>query len=374
MPHPEEFFEEDEILDGEESIQEQETPDEEEPLVDEDEDFEDEGDEEEYLDEDEEEEEEDEEVSEQYEVAMDAVAYSHDAEGGKIKPFAVSPEDKSQANKATIASKVPFRGVAKIPDKSDFTMQEHISAMFDGEELSEEFKNKAVAVFEAAINERYDAIVARLEEAYEQSIEENTEKILDELSTRVNDYISYIAEEWAKENRLVLESEIKVEIAENFLNGMKNLFTENYVEVPEERLDIVGELESENEELRGEVNEHANENIALRKEILALRCNDIFESYCDGLADTQVEKFRSLAEGIEFDSEQMFEEKLNVLKESYFGNARRVKAPAPVTMDLVEEVVLDSGDEEQEIAEEVTVNPIMQNYMSALSRKGLKNR
>jgi hypothetical protein len=112
----------------------------------------------------------------------------------------------------------------------------------------------------------------------------------------------------------------------------------------------------------------------LRKEILALRCDDIFESYCDGLADTQVEKLRTLAEGIEFDSEELFEEKLAVLKESYFGNARRVKAPASVTENLIEEVVFDSGDEEQEIAEETTASPIMQHYTSALSRKGLKNR
>ena len=246
--------------------------------------------------------------------------------------------------------------------------------MFDGEDLSEDFKNKAIAIFEAAINERYDAIVDSLEEAYEQTIAENTEKILDELSGRVNDYISYIAEEWVKENRLVLESEIKVEIAENFLNGMKGLFEQNFIQVPEEKIDLMDELSDENEELRDEVNEQVAENMELRKEILALRCDDIFESYCDGLADTQVEKLRTLAEGIEFDSEELFEEKLAVLKESYFGNARRVKAPAPVTENLIEEIILDSGDDEQEIAEETTINPIMQHYTSALARKGLKNR
>jgi AcrR family transcriptional regulator len=149
--------------------------------------------------------------------------------------------------------------------------------MFDGEELSEDFKNKAIAVFEAAINERYDAIVDSLEEAYEQTIAENTEKILDELSGRVNDYISYIAEEWVKENRLVLESEIKVEIAENFLNGMKGLFEQNFIQVPEEKIDLMDELSDENEELRDEVNEQVAENMELRKEILALRCDDIFE-------------------------------------------------------------------------------------------------
>jgi len=351
MPQPEEFYEEEEILeDIDNDVDEDDTIDDEEPTDDElVEDGEEEFDEDDFIDEDEEDEDE-EDVSEEYEVVATSDTNT-DFGGGKTKRFP-EPEDKSAQNKATIASKVPFKGKAKIPDRSDFTMQEHIGAMFEGEDLSEDFKNKAIAVFEAAINERYDAIVTRLEEAYEQTIAENTEKILDELSSRVNDYISYIAEEWVEENRLVLESGIKVEIAENFLNGMKGIFEENFIQVPEE-----------------------NENMELRKEILALRCDDIFESYCDGLADTQVEKLRTLAEGIEFDSEDMFEDKLAVLKESYFGNARRVKAPAPVTENLIEEVVLDSGDEEQELAEETApINPIMQHYTSALSRKGLKNR
>jgi len=377
MPQPEEFYEEEEILeDIDNEVDEEDTIDEDEPveeeLLDEDEeDFDDEDeidDDEDFEDDDSEEE----DVSEEYEVVATSDTNT-DFGGGKIKKFP-EPEDKSGKNKATIASKEGFKGKAKIPDKTDFTMKEHLVAMFDGEELSEDFKNKAIAIFEAAINERYDAIVDSLEEAYEQTIAENTEKILDELSGRVNDYISYIAEEWVKENRLVLESELKVEIAENFLNGMKGLFEQNFIQVPEEKIDLMDELSDENEELRDEVNEQVAENMELRKEILALRCDDIFESYCDGLADTQVEKLRTLAEGIEFDSEELFEEKLAVLKESYFGNARRVKAPAPVTENLIEEVILDSGDDEQEIAEETTVNPIMQHYTSALARKGLKNR
>lgn len=377
MPQPEEFYEEEEILeDIDNEVDEDDTIDEEEPVEEEllDEDEEDFEDDEEFDDDEdfEDDESEEEDVTEEYEVVATSDTNT-DFGGGKIKKFP-EPEDKSAQNKATIASKEGFKGKAKIPDKTDFTMKEHLVAMFDGEDLSEDFRNKAIAIFEAAINERYDAIVDRLEEAYEQTIAENTEKILDELSGRVNDYISYIAEEWVKENRLVLESEIKVEIAENFLNGMKGLFEQNFIQVPEEKIDLMDELSDENEELRDEVNEQVAENMELRKEILALRCDDIFESYCDGLADTQVEKLRTLAEGIEFDSEELFEEKLAVLKESYFGNARRVKAPAPVTENLIEEVILDSGDDEQEIAEETTINPIMQHYTSALSRKGLKNR
>jgi hypothetical protein len=377
MPQPEEFYEEEEILeDIDNEVDEDDTIDEEEPVEEEllDEDEEDFEDDEEFDDDEdfEDDESEEEDVTEEYEVVATSDTNT-DFGGGKIKKFP-APEDKSAQNKATIASKEGFKGKAKIPDKTDFTMKEHLVAMFDGEDLSEDFRNKAIAIFEAAINERYDAIVDSLEEAYEQTIAENTEKILDELSGRVNDYISYIAEEWVKENRLVLESEIKVEIAENFLNGMKGLFEQNFIQVPEEKIDLMDELSDENEELRDEVNEQVAENMELRKEILALRCDDIFESYCDGLADTQVEKLRTLAEGIEFDSEELFEEKLAVLKESYFGNARRVKAPAPVTENLIEEIILDSGDDEQEIAEETTINPIMQHYTSALARKGLKNR
>lgn len=380
MPQPEEFFEEEEILEddaaiNEEEIDEDEVIEEDEDELDleeeSDEDFADE-DEEELIDEDEESDDED-DVSEEYEVVANSDTDT-DTAGNHPKMWA-KPDDKSGTNKATIAGKLPFKGKAKIPDKSDFTMKEHMSAMFEGEELSEDFKTKASAVFEAAISERYDAIVERLEEAYEQTIEENTAKILDELSSRVNDYISYIAEEWLKENRLVVESGIKTEIAENFLNGMRDIFEQNYIQVPEEKVDLVSEMEEENEELRNEVNEQVNENIELKKQIVALRCDDIFESYCDGLADTQVEKLRTLAEGIEFDSEDLFEEKLSVLKESYFGNARRIRKPASASMDLVEEIVLDSGETEENLQEqETSVNPIMQNYASALSRKGLKNR
>ena len=378
MPQPEEFFEEEEVLEDEETINEEEVDDDE--FIDEEEELDLEDDAEEELSEEEDELidedddiEDDEDVSEEYEVAADALTYNQDAEGGKVKPFPAA-DDKSGTNKASISSKVPFRGKAKIPDKTDFTMSEHVAAMFDGEELSEEFKTKAVAVFEAAVNERYEAIVSRLEEAYEQTIEENTEKILDELSSRVNDYISYIAEEWLKENRLVVEKGIKTEIAENFLLGLKQIFEENYVQMPEEKIDLVSEMEDENEELKDEINERVAENMELRREVLALRCDDIFESYCDGLADTQVEKLRTLAEGMEFDSEEMFEEKLAVLKESYFGNARKVRKPAPMTESLIEEVVLDSGDEERELVEETTVNPVMQHYTTALSKKGLKSR
>ena len=378
MPQPEEFFEEEEVLEDEETINEEEVDDDE--FIDEEEELDFEDDAEEELSEEEEELidedddlEDDEDVSEEYEVAADALTYNQDAEGGKVKPFPAA-DDKSGTNKASISSKAPFRGKAKIPDKTDFTMSEHVAAMFDGEELSEEFKTKAVAVFEAAVNERYEAIVSRLEEAYEQTIEENTEKILDELSSRVNDYISYIAEEWLKENRLVVEKGIKTEIAENFLLGLKQIFEENYVQMPEEKIDLVSEMEDENEQLTDEINERVAENMELRREVLALRCDDIFESYCDGLADTQVEKLRTLAEGMEFDSEEMFEEKLAVLKESYFGNARKVRKPAPMTESLIEEVVLDSGDEERELVEETTVNPVMQHYTTALSKKGLKSR
>ena len=378
MPQPEEFFEEEEVLEDEETINEEEVDDDE--FIDEEEELDLEDDAEEELSEEEDELidedddiEDDEDVSEEYEVAADALTYNQDAEGGKVKPFPAA-DDKSGTNKASISSKVPFRGKAKIPDKTDFTMSEHVAAMFDGEELSEEFKTKAVAVFEAAVNERYEAIVSRLEEAYEQTIEENTEKILDELSSRVNDYISYIAEEWLKENRLVVEKGIKTEIAENFLLGLKQIFEENYVQMPEEKIDLVSEMEDENEQLTDEINERVAENMELRREVLALRCDDIFESYCDGLADTQVEKLRTLAEGMEFDSEEMFEEKLAVLKESYFGNARKVRKPAPMTESLIEEVVLDSGDEERELVEETTVNPVMQHYTTALSKKGLKSR
>ena len=381
MPQPEEFFEEnDTMLNQHDSIQE-DLDDEEldDDATDFEDDFEDDS-EDDFEDDSEDDSEEelmedddDEEMSEEYEVIATSDTNT-DFGGGKIKKFP-NPDDKSAANKATIASKRAFVGKAKIPDKSDFTMKEHMTAMFADEDLTEDFKIKAAAVFEAAISERYDIIVDRLEEAYATTIQENTEKILDELASRVNDYVTYIAEEWMNDNRLVVENGIKNEIAENFLVGIRDIFEQNYIQVPEEKVDLMGELSDENDGLRNEVNEHVNKNMELRKEILALRCNDIFESQCSGLADTQSEKLRVLAEGIEFDSEELFEEKLSILKESYFGNSRRVKNAVPASAGLLEETIFDTGDNEDNLNEEVQqINPIMQNYASALSRKGLTNR
>jgi AcrR family transcriptional regulator len=399
MPKPEEFFEEEEILeDTEVDPTDEEGVDDEEELEDEDyseEEFDedesdesDEGDEseeelsedddsdedEDYIDEDEDDSDLEDDVSEEYEVVSTSDTDT-DFGGGKIKKWQTT-DGLDGKNRSTIVPKLPFKGKAKIPDKSDFTMSEHVSAMFEGADLTDEFKTKATAVFEAAVNERYDSMVARLEEAYETAVEENTAKILDELSSRVNDYISYIAEEWLKENRLVAEAGIKTEIAENFLRGIRDVFAENYVQVPEEKIDLVSEMSEENEVLRNEINERAAEAIELRKEILALRCNDIFESHCEGLASTQVERLRTLAEGIEFDSEELFEQKLTALKESYFGGSRRVRKPVSASTDLVEEIVLDTGDEEENLQEQETTqtNPIMEKYASVLSKKGFKNR
>jgi hypothetical protein len=396
MPKPEEFFEEEEILeDTEVDPTDEEEVDEEEELEDEDyseeefdEDESDEDDEseeelsedddtdedEDYIDEDEDDSDLEDDVSEEYEVVATSDTDT-DFGGGKIKKWQTT-DGLDGKNRSTIVPKLPFKGKAKIPDKSDFTMSEHVSAMFEGADLTDEFKTKAAAVFEAAVNERYDSMVSRLEEAYETAVEENTAKILDELSSRVNDYISYIAEEWLKENRLVAEAGIKTEIAENFLRGIRDVFAENYVQVPEEKIDLVSEMSEENEVLRNEINERAAEAIELRKEILALRCNDIFESHCEGLASTQVERLRTLAEGIEFDSEELFEQKLTALKESYFGGSRRVRKPVSASTDLVEEIVLDTGDEEENLQEEeiTYTNPVMEQYASVLSKKGFKNR
>lgn len=387
MPQPEEFFEEEILEDTEiDPTEEEETDEDEEYLEDEEAEDDDlpedeeelsedeDSDDEDYIDEDGEDSDLEDDVSEEYEVVSTSDTDT-DFGGGKIKKWQTT-DGLEGKNRSTIVPKLPFKGKAKIPDKSDFTMAEHVAAMFEGSDLTDEFKTKASAVFEAAVNERYDSMVARLEEAYEEAVAENTEKILDELSSRVNDYISYIAEEWVKENRLVVEAGIKTEIAENFLRGIRDVFEQNYVQVPEEKIDLVAELSDENDTLRDEINEKVNETIELRKEIVALRCNDIFESYCDGLADTQVEKLRTLAEGIEFDNEEMFEQKLSVLKESYFSNARRVRKPVSARTDIVEEIVLDSGETEENLqeTEQTNFNPIMEQYASALSRKGLKNR
>ena len=197
-------------------------------------------------------------------------------------------------------------------------MKEHADALFGGEDLSEEFKNKAITVFEAAVHERVTAIESDLLEQYEQKLSEEVEEVTESLTTKLDDYLNYVVEEWMQENELAVDSGIRTEVAESFMDGLKSLFEEHYIEMPEGKDDLLEASVSKVSELEDELNEQIEKNIVLSKELLENTCVNLFNEVTEGLVDTEVEKLRSLAEGLEFESAEQYKEKLSILKESYF--------------------------------------------------------
>lgn len=238
-------------------------------------------------------------------------------------------------------------------------MNEHLEALFDGETLSEEFMNKAKTIFEAAVNEKVSAFKEQVLAEAATVIQEEVENSVNELAERLDDYLGYVVEEWMEENKLAVENGIRTEIAENFMTGLKELFENHYIEVPEEKYDVVDGLFAENEELESSLNEQIQKNIELEKELLAYEAGQIFSQVANGLSDVEVEKFASLAEGVEFESLEQYGEKLNVLKESYFKSA-------PVVNNLVEETT------NKQIAPETGSS--MSTYLSTLDRLAKQNK
>ena len=239
-------------------------------------------------------------------------------------------------------------------------MQEHMDALFGGEELSEDFKDRASTIFEAAVADRVNEIETELREDHDKVITEHVETLRAELTERLDDYLGYVVEEWMKENELAVEKGIRGDIAENFIHGLKGLFESCYVDVPNEKYDLIDGMATKIEELEEQVNEGLNNNISLRKEILEHRCTEVFVEVAEGLVDTQVEKLRSLSEGLEFETEEQYRDKLNVLKESYFGD----KDASESSTDYVETGIVNEGTEASQ-----TDNSVMSHYANAISRQ-----
>jgi hypothetical protein len=238
-------------------------------------------------------------------------------------------------------------------------MHEHLDALFNGETLSEEFMNKAKTIFEAAVNERVNSLREQVLSEAATVIQEEVEEAVNTLAERLDDYLGYVVEEWMEENKLAVENGIRTEIAENFMSGLKELFESHYIEVPEEKYDVIDGLFSENEELESSLNEQLQKNMELEKELLAYQASQVFSNVANGLSDVEVEKFASLAEGVEFESLEQYAEKLNVLKESYFNSA-------PTVNNLVEETT------DKKITPEVGSS--MNAYLSTLDRLAKSNK
>ena len=208
-----------------------------------------------------------------------------------------------------------------------YDMDEDVNALLGGEELSEEFREKAKVVFEAALNSKVKEIQDVLESQYAAQLEESREELKTSLQERVDAYLEYVCEEWMTENELAVEHGIKSEMTESFLSGMKNLFEEHYVTIPEDKYDVLESMVEKLDDMETKLNEQIDKNIGLNKRLAESSAQDVLTQVSSGLAETQKEKLASLAESVEFESEEEYREKLETLKESYFSRT----APAAKT-------------------------------------------
>ena len=203
----------------------------------------------------------------------------------------------------------------------EFDVADDVAALMEGENLSEEFQAKATLIFEAAVSARVDYIVEQVENELLEEMQVAMESIKEELATKIDDYLNYMVEEWMTENEIAIEQGLKSEITEDFIAGLKNLFVEHYIDIPADKVDIVEELSLKVEELEGSLNEQIMKGIELKKELNEQLKQEAIHTACDGLSQTQVEKMKALAEGVEFNSDDEFASKLETLKESYFTSA-----------------------------------------------------
>ena len=203
-------------------------------------------------------------------------------------------------------------------------VSEDVTALTEGEDLSEEFKGKAATIFEAAVKSKLRSEVERIESAKTQEVAEEINRVRDELTEKVDAYMNYVVEEWMKENELAIERGLKGEIAEDFITGLKGLFEEHYIDVPDEKYDILEAQSEKIDELESKINEQIEKSASLKKENDQLVRESVFAKVSSDLADTEVEKFKSLAEDVDFNGEESFTEKLNTLKESYFPKATAI--------------------------------------------------
>jgi len=248
--------------------------------------------------------------------------------------------------------------------EAEFSVDEDVAALFSGEELSEEFQDKARTIFETAIKSKVEEVKEQIQVQYQAQLVEEVAAVKTELTERVDSYLEYVAQEWLDENQLAIENGLKTEMTESFINGMKGLFEDHYVSIPEEKYDVIESMVDKLDEMESKLNEQIDKNVALNRRLAESTADVIFAEVAEGLAVTQKEKLASLAENVEFDSEETYREKLVTLKNSYFSeNATSAQRDAA-------ETVVESTQEQTTAAPEA--GSIMEAYLQTLSRVSKK--
>ena len=249
---------------------------------------------------------------------------------------------------------------AKRSGKTE-SVQVHMDAMFNGEELSEDFKTKASTIFETALNERVEAIESEIKAEYENRLIEQTETLKTELTQQLDSYLTYVVEEWMEENKLAVEKGLRTEIAEEFIEGLRGLFLQHNIEVPQGKTDLLDEMAEKVEALTASLNEEINKGLELKNTIAELERKELVGSMTEGLVDTDKERFLKLAEGVGFENNNEFRSKLEVIRESYFGGSGKTVLNENVEDDMT--VAENAPANEQE-----TLSESMEAYSQMLSR------
>ena len=299
-------------------------------------------------------------MKEEEEVEGEVVA--EDEQTTEDQADVVSEEETTESEEQEIVaeeeSSEEEEVVAEEQIEDSVDVEEDLTALLEGEELSEEFQNKARTIFEAAIKTKISEVKSELQEQYEKTIVEEVASVKAELAERVDAYLEYVSDEWMSENKLAVEAGLKTEMTDSFLTGMKSLFEDHYVTIPEDKYDVLNSMVEKLDEMEGKLNEQINKNVALNKRLAESTSDVILADVSEGLAVTQKDKLASLAENVEFDGEDNYREKLVTLRNSYFP--ANPGAPKQQTENLSEGA--ETGHQQP------AVTGSMESYLKAISR------
>jgi hypothetical protein len=272
-------------------------------------------------------------------------------------------DNEDEAADATSKKSNPATAKAVAGDqaviRTGTSVKEDVDALLNGEELSEEFRAKAETIFEAAVMTRVKAELARIEEEFESKLAEQVAQNTEGLVEQVDGYLGYIAEQWMTQNEIALERGMKSDILEGFIGGLKNLFEEHYIDIPEEKFDVLGEMESKIDELEAKLNEQVAANIELSKTLAESNRSEIVKTVSEGLTDTETEKFMSLVEELSYEDQASFETKVKTIRENYFTTKGSTE---------IKSVVTDAPVEALTEEKKVTLDPAMSAYAAQLNK------
>ena len=292
---------------------------------------------------------------------------SHKIDATKAAKSATAPTTKPSAASADTQLKMREEEEIEGTVVSEYRVnaKDDIDALFaDDQNISEEFKSKVTTIFEARVIDRIQQIEEQTEAKYAGMLEEAIESVRTQLEEKVDDYVNYVVEQWLEENAIAIESGLRAELAEDFISGLHKLFAENYINVPEDKVELVDELATKVEQLESKLNEEIEKSIGYKKSLIEATKQEVTRSVCEGLTETQVEKIKSLAESVEFSTEDEYQNKLETIRENYFPSGVKKAAEE----QLHEQV---SAEDAGETKKQVSADPYVSSVANAISKTKL---